>query len=223
MALVALAIVAFAVGFLALVPLRAGAQTEPSPVPTPISEDAEPAPLPTPTKLEPSPTPEPKPRHDHSRKAMPRRPGGLYGLKRLFGRPCGRRANDGRTYYPSARRRGRAGYIHYHRRLARNVGRNVVGHMRRRKRLAAADYGVWGYACRAKVGSTGWSVHSWGAAIDTNTLRNPWGQRRWNGRGSNGRNYRRYLPRVWIRHNFYWGLWFSGTKDPMHFQYVSGY
>jgi hypothetical protein len=71
-----------------------------------------------------------------------------------------------------------------------------------------------------KTGGTSWSVHSWGAAVDTNTIHNPFGQEHWNGRGSNGKSFGRFLPRIWKDRGFYWGLNFN---DPMHFQYVSGY
>lgn len=148
------------------------------------------------------------------------RPNGLRGLKQVFGRRCNRRANDARTYYPSAAGRGKGGYVYYHSKLAKKVGGRIVKAMKYRNRTAAADYGVWGYACRMKTGGTSWSVHSWGAAVDTNTLRNPWGARRWDGKGSNGRRYGRFLPRLWMNQGFYWGINF---RDPMHFQYVSGY
>lgn len=222
-------VAAFVAGALAVsvLPATAFAQV-PAPIPS-VDPSASPLPSAEPSVLPstvPVPSISPTPQgwqHDHSTKAIPKRPTGLYGLKNLFGRHCGRKANDARTYYPSAGGRGKGGYLYYHQRLARNIGHNVVGHMRKANRFKAADYGVWGYACRAKTGGTSWSVHSWGVAIDTNTLRNPWTQTWWNGKGSNGRSYKRYLPKVWINHNFYWGLWFSSTKDPMHFQYVSGY
>lgn len=211
-----------------VVPASALAQT-PSSTPTAdpsaspfVSPDPSGLPSPGPVPST-SPTPQPGWQHDHSTQTIPHRPTGLYGLKQLFGRHCGRRANDARTYYPSAGGRGTGGYLYSHQRLARNIGHNVIGHMRKADKLKSADYGVWGYACRAKTGGTSWSVHSWGVAIDTNTLRNPWTQTWWNGRGSNGHSYKRFLPNVWIEHNFYWGLWFSSTRDPMHFQYVSGY
>lgn len=147
------------------------------------------------------------------------RPHGFKALKRTFGRPCNKKANRARTYYPSAGGRGRSGYVYYHSKLAKKIGGRVAA-MRRGQKLGAADYGVWGYACRMKTGGTSWSVHSWGAALDTNTLRNPWGARTWNGRGANGKRYGRYLPELWMRQGFYWGLNF---RDPMHFQYVTGY
>lgn len=152
--------------------------------------------------------------------ALGPRPYGLKGLKGTFGRRCNKRANDARTYYPSSGGRGKNGYVYYHAKLARKVGNKVLKTMKRQNRTKAVDYGVWGYACRLKTGGTSWSVHSWGAAIDTNTLRNPYGAKRWDGRGSNGKRYGRYYPNLWLEQGFYWGINF---RDPMHFQYVSGY
>jgi hypothetical protein len=138
----------------------------------------------------------------------------------MFGGRCNRHANDARTYMPSARGRNRGGYVYYHRKLLGKVGGDVMNVVRGGGKQKALDYGIWGYACRLKTGGSSWSVHSWGAAIDTNTLRNPFGQRHWDGRGSNGRRYGRFLPRSYVREDFYWGLNFN---DPMHFQYVDGY
>ncbi|MGH2701767.1 MAG: M15 family metallopeptidase [Actinomycetota bacterium] len=155
---------------------------------------------------------------DDSTGPLPARPYGLSGLRRVFGERCNPEANDGRAYFPSAGGRGNYGYVYFHARLSNLIGNKVLPKINMKKR--ANDYGVWGYACRMKTGGTSWSVHSWGAAIDTNTLRNPFGQRYWNGRGSNGRAFGRFLPNIWMGRGFYWGLNFN---DPMHFQYVSGY
>lgn len=73
------------------------------------------------------------------------------------------------------------------------------------------------YACRRIGGSSQWSLHSYGIAVDINWLVNPYG------------GYRRHIPnhvaraltnirtnngrRVWS-----WGGDWSGTKDWMHFQ-----
>ncbi|MGH2699564.1 MAG: M15 family metallopeptidase [Actinomycetota bacterium] len=149
---------------------------------------------------------------------LPARPYGLAGLKSVFGKRCNSAANDGRAYFPSAGGRGKYGYVYFHSRLSNVVGSKILSRIKRKPR--ANDYGVWGYACRMKTGGTSWSVHSWGVAIDTNTLRNPFGQRHWNGRGSNGKRFGRFLPNIWMDRGFYWGLNFN---DPMHFQYVSGY
>jgi hypothetical protein len=137
----------------------------------------------------------------------------------MFGAPCSRNAHGARTYFPSARGRNVGGYVYYHSKLAEKV--HAVAHaIKARNRSHAVNYGVYGYACRLKRGGTTWSVHSWGAAIDTNSALNPMGRHRWNGRGSDGRRYRRFIPRVWIHRGFYWGIHFG---DPMHFQYVEGY
>ena len=155
---------------------------------------------------------------DVSTGPLPARPYGLSGLRSVFGERCSPEANDGRAYFPSAGGRGTYGYVYFHARLSNVIGNKVLPKINPRKK--ANDYGVWGYACRMKTGGTSWSVHSWGAAIDTNTLRNPFGQRHWNGRGSNGKAFGRFLPKIWMGRGFYWGLNFN---DPMHFQYVSGY
>ena len=73
-------------------------------------------------------------------------------------------------------------------------------------------------------GGTSWSTHAFGAAIDTNTLRNPMGQSYWDGRGADGTDHGRYLPDVfrgnYPGHRFRWGL---SWQDPHHFQYVVNY
>lgn len=148
------------------------------------------------------------------------RPYGAKGLRAVFGKPCNTRSNNARSYFPSAGGRGKSGYVYYHSKLARKIGGNVLKRIYNQNKMGAVDYGIWGYACRMKTGGSSWSVHSWGAAIDTNTLRNPWQARNWDGRGSNGKRYGRYLPDLYLRQGFYWGIHF---RDPMHFQYVSGY
>lgn len=165
-------------------------------------------------------------RHDHSTRAIPRRPKGYSAFVRKFGSRCNSRANDARTWFPHAVARGRGGYVYYHAKLARNIGGNIRKHIAAVHRNGALDYGIYGYNCRRMRGSSKWSTHAWGAAVDTNTRRNPQGQSWWNGRGANGVDYGRYIPRVWKGrdpgHRFRWGRNFS-PPDPHHFQYVSGY
>lgn len=183
-------------------------------------DEQDPAPTPAPDPVPPVP-PSPDPGDTEGGSGgLGSRPYGLKQLKRTFGKRCNSKANDARTYFPSAAGRGEAGYVYYHSKLAGKVGGKIARTLKRQGRGGAVDYGVWGYACRMKTGGTSWSVHSWGAAIDTNTLRNPYGARSWNGKGSNGKKYGRYFPDLWMRNGFYWGLNFA---DPMHFQYVSGY
>lgn len=165
-------------------------------------------------------------RHDHSSDGVPRRPKGLQQLRDRFGKPCGNKANDARTWFPSAVARGQGGYVNYHPYLARNVGHNIRGHIAKAHRNGAIDYGVYGYSCRTMTGGSNYSTHAWGAAIDTNTARNPYGQGYWNGKGADGKDHGTYIPNVWKGpdpgHRFKWGMSFS-TPDPHHFQYVTGY
>ena len=107
---------------------------------------------------------------------LPPRLYGLNELKKVFGEKCNPEANDGRAYWPSAGGRGAHGYVYFHARLADVIGNEILSKINTRGK--ANDYGVWGYACRffeqsqssQESLSTKWSVHSWGAAVDTNTL-----------------------------------------------------
>jgi D-alanyl-D-alanine carboxypeptidase len=163
--------------------------------------------------------------HDHSRDAIPDRPSGLAELNRTFGDRCSDRSNDGRSYWPHQSEDG-GGYVTYNSYIARNIGYNIRNHIDASHGDGALYPGIGGYNCRLMSGSTLWSTHAWGAAVDTNWLRNPRGQDHWNGRGYDGTNYDTYIPDVWRGaypgHRFYWGLHF-GTPDPMHFQYVTDY
>ena len=161
--------------------------------------------------------------HDHSGAVIKARPVGYSALVATFGQPCNGAANDARSYWPSQSARGVSGYIYYHPYIDRNVSGNVRSHIEAAHRNPAVDYLVGAYNCRYISGSTSYSTHAFGAAIDTNSARNPMGQAYWNGIGSDGVNYASYLPTVWRNHNFYWGLYFSTRPDPMHFQYVTGY
>jgi D-alanyl-D-alanine carboxypeptidase-like protein len=164
--------------------------------------------------------------HDHSGGGIPYRPSGLADLNRTFGDRCIDRSNDARSYWPHRSDDG-GGYVFYNPYIARNVGENIRIHIDAVHRNGALYPGIGGYNCRLISGSTQWSVHSWGAAIDTNWQRNPRGQRFWNGRGSDGTDHGTYIPDVWRGgfpgHRFYWGLNFDTTPDPMHFQYVTNY
>lgn len=138
----------------------------------------------------------------------------------MFGKHCNGKANDARSYFPNAWGRGKDGYVNYHVKLAGKVATDVLAKLLADGKRDAFDYGIWGYSCRLKTGGTSWSTHAWGAAIDTNTLRNPYGQTFWDGRGVNGKRFKRVIPNTYMHEDFYWGLNFN---DPMHFQYVSGY
>lgn len=164
--------------------------------------------------------------HDHSSTAIPPRPDGLAEIQSTFGPVCGGAANDARSYWPSQSSSG-AGYVYYHSYLGKNVGGNIRNHVDADHQNAAVRWLVGGYNCRYIAGSTSWSLHAWGAAIDTNSATNPMGQDHWNGQGSDGKAHGTYLPDVWRGaypgHRFFWGLNWDTRPDPMHFQYATGY
>jgi hypothetical protein len=165
--------------------------------------------------------------HDHSDAGVPPRPSGYSGLVNTFGQPCNNSANDSRSYWPSQSARNVAGYVYYHPYIGRDVGYNIRNHVAHDHRDGAVDYLVGGYNCRTIRGSTSWSTHAFGAAIDTNSARNPLGQDHWVGIGADGEHYGTYLPDVWRGaypgHGFFWGLNWDSRPDPMHFQYVTNY
>ncbi len=165
--------------------------------------------------------------HDHSSSGIPSRPNGLSEMVARFGVHCSNAANDSRSYWPVQSSRTTPGYVYVNTYIGRDVAYNVRTHINAAHRDGAVDYGVYGYNCRYIAGTTTWSTHAFGAAVDTNSARNPVGQDRWNGRGADGTDYGTYLPDIWRGsdpgHRFFWGLNFSTTPDPMHFQYVTGY
>jgi hypothetical protein len=174
-----------------------------------------------------SASPEPGWAHDHSVNGIPPRPSGWAEMVNTFGPKCTNRSNDARSLWPSQSEPFTAGYVYYHPYIQRDVGWNIRGHVSDANKDAAPYPGVGGYNCRLISGSTSWSVHSWGAAIDTNWQRNPMGQDHWNGRGADGVNYGTFLPDVWRGaapgHHFFWGINWDSRPDPMHFQYVTDY
>lgn len=64
------------------------------------------------------------------------------------------------------------------------------------------------------TGTSDLSVHSWGIAIDLNPTSNPL--------GSHG-DMDLEIVEIFRNHGFMWGGDFSAPKDPMHFQYCTGY
>jgi D-alanyl-D-alanine carboxypeptidase len=167
--------------------------------------------------------------HDHSDRAVPPRPNGLAELNQMFGQRCIDRSNNARSFWPHADWAPFDGglYVEYNTYIARNVGYNVRNHINAAHKDGALYPGIGAYNCRLIDGSTSWSVHSWGAAIDTNWQRNPRFQSFWNGRGIDGIDHGTYIPDVWRGsfpgHRFFWGLNWDTRPDPMHFQYVSNY
>jgi hypothetical protein len=101
---------------------------------------------------------------------------------------------------------------------------DIRGHLEDDHRMygtgnGAVKGGIYGYLCRKISGSTKYSVHSWGAAIDTNASfeQYPDPDCEPNSFGSG-------VSDKWTNHGWYWGKNFSAAYcDPMHFQYVTNY
>lgn len=71
------------------------------------------------------------------------------------------------------------------------------------------------YENRNKGGSSNKSTHAWGIAVDLNAKSNA--------QGTDG-TMSKDVVRIFEEEGFAWGGYFSGTKkDPMHFQFASGY
>ncbi len=71
----------------------------------------------------------------------------------------------------------------------------------------------WGFACRSIRGSRTPSNHSWGLAVDLNSLKNPMGSRLVTDMPD-------WMPALWKGHGFRWGGDYRGRKDAMHFEYM---
>jgi hypothetical protein len=157
----------------------------------------------------------------------PGRPDGLAAINATFGPPCEDVGKEAWTHWPHGNDQGNSGdYVKTHALLA---GEHLTA-----RYLVAEEYhnsnevdrAVWGYACRTIAGSSKWSTHAWGAAVDTNSVKNQLGNEEWNGIGDDGVDYKEALPEIWTNSeyvNHYWGIKFSGNPDPMHFQYATGY
>jgi hypothetical protein len=165
--------------------------------------------------------------HDHSASVIPKLPSGYSEIVDMFGQPCSSKADDARSYWPNQGYGNVPGYVFYHARLATNIGYNIRNHVEAAHKNGSTYYLIGGYNCRYIAGTTSWSTHAFGAAVDTNSALNPMGQDFWNGKGADGKDHGRYLPDVWRGsdpgHRFFWGLNWESKPDPMHFQYAKNY
>src|SRR3954447_19382592 len=113
--------------------------------------------------------------HDHSSDVIKPRPDGLAEIESTFGPVCGENSNGARSYWPSQDANG-PGYVYYDTYIGKNVGGNIRNHVKFDHKDEAVRWLVGGYNCRYISGTTSWSLHAWGAAIDTNSATSPVGQ-----------------------------------------------
>jgi hypothetical protein len=118
-----------------------------------------------------------------------------------------RAADNGTTYS-----------VYYHRKLGGSLGSNVPdirGHIGNAHWDGYVRSGIWGHLCRKIAGSSKWSTHSWGIAVDQNA--------RYEHVGPSHKHCHTVYPAVastWTNHRWTHGVVFG---DCMHFQYASGY
>lgn len=74
-------------------------------------------------------------------------------------------------------------------------------------------FGCWGYANRPITGTNSPSNHSWGLAVDINAPRNPM-------RSPLTTDMPGWMPVLWETYRFGWGGRWTGTPDPMHYEYL---
>jgi D-alanyl-D-alanine carboxypeptidase len=104
--------------------------------------------------------------------------------------------------------------VNVHKRIARLVDL-LLDETERRGYLAKAGQ-TWGYCNRPIRGTTTPSNHSWGLAVDLNSLDNPDSRD-----GIVHTKMPDWLPRLWNRYGLAWGGAYRGNyKDPMHLEFM---
>jgi hypothetical protein len=159
----------------------------------------------------------------------PARPSGLTAINNTFGTRCTEgnqiimlrwyTADDGNTYTVKMHKKvgGRevAGFSPNDGGSSTNLDHDVRGHIGNSHYDADVKSGIWGYNCRQIDGSTKWSTHSWGIALDQNARYEHVGSAHHHAHSVTSR-----VANIWQSHNWYWGINFG---DAMHFQYATDY
>ena len=155
----------------------------------------------------------------------PSRPSGYTQIVNRFGQPCSAEAHAISMKWQAADN-GTTYTFSFHRKLggrptamvsdkggkSTNLDNDVYGHIQNQHLQEFVEHGIYGYACRAKRGSSDWSTHAFGIAIDVSSAEEYMGKCT----STVNENH----AQIWKSHGFHWGLSFC---DPMHFQYVTGY
>lgn len=156
----------------------------------------------------------------------PERPSGYAQIVATFGPPCNADASANTMTWIAAD--DRVPYtFRFHRKLgglptemvtggtgtSTNLDNDVRGHVSNTHKDPWVLRGIWGYVCRYIRGTTVWSTHAWGIAIDVSSAHEHYpghyhSHVNWNHSG------------IWTRHGWYWGKNFG---DAMHFQFADSY
>lgn len=108
--------------------------------------------------------------------------------------------------------------LHAHPRAAGVMQKLVDGVADIRRRYGLSRIEAWGaYVKRYISGTTTWSNHSWGLAVDLNAVTNPYTVKGTTDYPAAAQAEVRALCK---RLKFRWGLDYSGKKDAMHFEFM---
>jgi hypothetical protein len=164
-------------------------------------------------------------RHKHY--LYPPVPSGYSQIVNVFGSPCNSQVNDNRTNWV-AQDNGYSYPVYYHLKLggygshyggvggtsrSSNLNHDVRGHIRNGHLTGYFKRGIYGYNCRYISGTTKWSTHAWGIAVDVNSAYEHVGH-------YHCHSIPEAVISVWMGHNWKHGVSFG---DCMHFQYAINY
>ena len=155
----------------------------------------------------------------------PATPTGYSQIVNRFGEPCNSDARAIPMVWIGADD-GAAWTIRFHRKLggsptemvsdkggrSTNLDNDVHGHIQNDHLASYVKGGVFGYLCRYIDGTTKWSTHAWGIAVDISA--------RFEHLGTCSSVTNKHFAHIFKNHGWRWGLDFC---DPMHFQYAFGY
>ncbi|MEX0990653.1 MAG: M15 family metallopeptidase [Actinomycetota bacterium] len=155
----------------------------------------------------------------------PSRPSGYNQIVNTFGQPCNDNANaiadrwkawDNDRWYDFRFHRKLGGYrttiVPDQNGRSTNLDNDMWGHINTHHDNDHVKSGIWGYACRYIDGTSSWSTHAWGIAIDVSASFEHVGHYHSHVNGAHAD--------TWERHRWYWGKNFG---DAMHFQYADNY
>lgn len=155
----------------------------------------------------------------------PPRPDGYSGIVSVFGQPCNSNASAITMYWPAADD-GISYRVVFHKKLggapvsgwstgkgglSTNLDNDVRGHIGNAHLDPYVLGGIWGYYCRYIQGTTTWSTHAWGIAIDQNARYEHYGH-------CHIHTMHPTVIQIFKDHR-----WVQLRCDPMHFQYATGY
>lgn len=152
------------------------------------------------------------PRHRHL--YYPAQPSGKSQIVATFGQPCNANARAS-SYSWRAADNGVLYAVRYHYKLG--IGStnflDIRYHIEDQNLDRYVRHGIWGYNCRYIRGTTKWSTHAWGIAIDVNSAYE-------HVKHFHCHTVPSALGSIFRTHYWKWGL---DWGDCMHFQYARNY